>query len=200
MQRYPAAIPCHWDAYVQIVGDLLARTSASERMGAELNMDKALRLWHDAALEVRTADREIFFIGNGASASMASHCAADIMKNSGIRTRVLTDLSALSALANDEGYDNVFALPLQWYMREGDMLVAISSSGRSPNILQAVETAHRKGGSVATLSAFDADNPLRQAGDWNFYVPAPHYGWAESCHAAILHHWMDMASVGMNAL
>jgi D-sedoheptulose 7-phosphate isomerase len=71
------------------------------------------------------------------------------------------------------------------------MLVAISSSGRSPNILAAVAVANRLALTVVTLSAMAPDNPLRASGSLNVYVPAETYGYAESCHAAILHHWMD---------
>jgi D-sedoheptulose 7-phosphate isomerase len=76
-------------------------------------------------------------------------------------------------------------------MRRGDVLVAVSSSGESPNILRAAEESHRLGGAVVTLSAMDPDNTLRKMGSLNFYVPASTYGMAESCHAAILHHWID---------
>jgi D-sedoheptulose 7-phosphate isomerase len=71
------------------------------------------------------------------------------------------------------------------------MVVAISSSGRSANILQAVQTTRKTGGKVITLSAMQRDNPLHNLGDLNFYIPAPSYGMAETCHAAILHYWID---------
>lgn len=188
-----AAYPLQcWQLYAETIGALLTRTDATDQKGRILDMDAALALWRDATLEVRRREQEIVLIGNGASASMASHCAADIMKNCQVRTRVLTDLSMISALGNDEGYNKVYSLPLQWCMREGDMLVAVSSSGKSPNVLEAVNMARQKGALVVTLSAFEVDNPLRSLGHWNFYVGASNYGWAESCHAAILHRWMDI--------
>lgn len=73
----------------------------------------------------------------------------------------------------------------------GDILVAISSSGKSINILNAVQTTKKLGGRVITLSAMSADNPLRKAGELNFYIPAQSYGMAETCHAALLHYWID---------
>ena len=72
------------------------------------------------------------------------------------------------------------------------MLVAISSSGQSPNILRGVKEAKRLGGIVVTLSAMNPENNLRSQGLLNFYVPAKSYGMAETCHAAILHYWMDL--------
>ena len=180
-----------WEACATHIGHLLLSTRATDISGVSLGMQEAFHTWHAKTLELRANDGEIYLIGNGASASMASHCAADIMKNGHVRARVFTDMSLLTAVGNDEGYEKAFSLPLERYIRPHDMLVAVSSSGRSPNIMNAVGLAQQKGGHVVTLSAFDDDNPLRSAGDLNFYVPAPCYGWAESCHAAILHYWMD---------
>ena len=98
----------------------------------------------------------------------------------------------MTALANDISYEEVYAEPLRWNMKAGDMLVAISSSGNSPNIVRAVKTAQSLNGTVVTLSAMGEDNAIRRLGDLNFYVPAQTYGLAETAHAAILHYWMDM--------
>ena len=134
----------------------------------------------------------IFLVGNGASASMASHFSADITKNLHIRTQIFTDLSLITACANDICYEEVYAEPLHWSMKRGDMLVAISSSGNSPNIVRAIDTAKAIGGRIITLSAMDVDNKIRSMGDLNFYIPANTYGLAETCHAAILHYWVDL--------
>ena len=77
-------------------------------------------------------------------------------------------------------------------MVSGEMLVAISSSGQSLNVLKAVEVAAALGGYVVTLSGMAHDNPLRKLGHLNFYVPAKTYGYAEATHTAILHYWMDI--------
>jgi D-sedoheptulose 7-phosphate isomerase len=134
----------------------------------------------------------MYFIGNGASASMASHYSADMAKNGHLHTQVFSDLSLITAISNDIGYEDVFSIPLERRAIKGDMLVAISSSGSSPNILKAVETALRIDLTVITLSAMAPDNPLRQMGSLNFYIPAGTYGHAETGHAAILHHIMDI--------
>jgi len=75
------------------------------------------------------------------------------------------------------------------------MLVAISSSGSSKNVLCAAETAQKRGLKIVTLSAMSPQNPLRSEGLLNAYVCAETYGHAETCHAAILHHWMDMVEI-----
>ena len=141
---------------------------------------------------VHSEGATIYYLGNGASASMASHFAADMAKTGGVRTMVFTDLSLLTAVANDLSYEAVYAEPLKWYMKRGDMVVAISSSGNSPNIVRAVVQAKGLGGTVITISAMNEDNAIRKLGDLNFYIPAKTYGLAETAHAAILHFWMDL--------
>jgi D-sedoheptulose 7-phosphate isomerase len=137
-----------------------------------------------------TGDR-LFFIGNGGSAAIASHMAADWQKAGRIPAMAFNDAPAVTALANDVGYDDVFAEPLRMHARPGDILVAISSSGRSPNICEAVEVAVDRGMKVITLSGFTPDNPLRAMGDVNFYVPSGRYGVVETAHLAILHSLLD---------
>lgn len=156
-----------------------------------LACDVAFAKWRQAAGILRAEDRTLYLIGNGASASMASHFAADLSKNAHIRAQVFTDLSQVTAIGNDMAFDQIYAVPLSRYARPGDMLVAISSSGASPNILAGVEAARARGVSVVTLSGFKPNNPLRARGDINFHVSATSYGIVETCHAALLHFWLD---------
>ena len=185
----------NWKDYVTGVGRLLAAVSVRDRAGKELGPDQGFAIWSLMTTEARQLRKTIFLIGNGASASMASHLAADLAKNGQLRTEVFTDLSLITAISNDLGFDQIFSEPLRRRASRGDLLVAISSSGRSPNILRAVELAHSLDLPLITLSAMDPDNPLRQAGDLNFHVGATTYGQAETCHAAILHHWMDLVEI-----
>jgi D-sedoheptulose 7-phosphate isomerase len=166
--------------------------SVRDADGEELGAEEGYRRWSQLTLALRDARLTIYLVGNGASASMASHMSADLAKNGRLHTEVFSDLSLITAISNDMGYEHVFSEPLSRRAREDDMLVAISSSGRSPNVLAAVEIARKFKLNVVTLSAMDGDNPLRASGDLNFYIKARTYGYAESCHAAILHHWMDM--------
>ena len=180
-----------WDSHIEELGGYLRAVAFTDAAGTERPADEAFTRWHDLAVCVREQKKTIHLIGNGASASMASHFAADIAKNAGIRTNVFSDLSLITALANDMSYELVFAEPLRQHACEGDMLVAISSSGRSPNILEAVRVAVERGLLVITLSGMSPGNPLRSTGCLNFFVPAVTYGYVETCHAALLHHWMD---------
>jgi len=137
---------------------------------------------------------KLIFIGNGGSAGIASHLAIDFAKNGGMRAIALNDAAALTCLGNDFGYEQVFAKQLEWQARPGDMLVAISSSGRSPNILNAAVQARSSGCAIVTFSGFDTDNPLRATGDMNFYVASHHYGLVEISHLSLCHAILDFAS------
>jgi D-sedoheptulose 7-phosphate isomerase len=98
---------------------------------------------------------------------------------------------AITAWANDDGYENVYSSQLERFASQHDMLFAISSSGRSANIINAAETALEKNMTLITLSGFDADNPLSRLGNYNIHVPSHRYGLVEVAHHAILHHILD---------
>ena len=94
-------------------------------------------------------------------------------------------------MSNDFGYDAAFARLVTHYARKGDLLIAISSSGKSANILAAVEAARHVGTGVVTLSGFGQDNPLRTVGDVNFWSPSADYGEVEISHLFLLHYLAD---------
>ena len=102
------------------------------------------------------------------------------------------DPSALTCLGNDLGYENVFAKQIDFHARPGDLLVGISSSGRSPNILNAVKSARARNCKVVTYSGFTEDNPLRSVGDINFFVHSKEYGFVEVAHLALCHAVLDI--------
>jgi len=180
-----------WTKSVGEITKCLLSPRASDADSQPLDIDSAFDRWTDWTVQIREKKRTIFLIGNGASASMASHVAADLAKNAHVHTEVFTDLALITAIANDLSFQEIFSEPLKRRLVPGDMLVAISSSGRSANIIQAVQTTKILGGKVITLSAMQRNNPLHSLGDLNFYIPAPSYGMAETCHAAILHYWID---------
>ena len=126
----------------------------------------------------------VYLIGNGGSSAIASHITNDLVKH-GVSAHALNDAATLTCFANDYGYEHVYSA--QILRHDGSVLVAISSSGHSINILSAVATAKDKGMKVVTLSGFAPDNPLRGKGDCNFYVPSYNYGIVECSHLAILH-------------
>lgn len=134
----------------------------------------------------------IFFIGNGGSSAIASHMTADFMKNGGMNTYSLYDNALTTCMGNDYGYEYVFSRPLEFLIREGDLLVAISSSGNSANIVNAIQVAKEKHAEVLTLTGFKEDNQAKQLGDYNLYVPCMEYGIVESIHNLILQEIVDI--------
>ncbi|MBF0519656.1 MAG: SIS domain-containing protein [Nitrospirae bacterium] len=148
-----------------------------------------------AACEVVTACHKtggkVMFIGNGGSAAIASHMAIDFWKNGRIKATVFNDPSLLTCIANDYGYEFVFEKPIEMFADNGDVLIAISSSGSSKNILNGADMAVKNSCPVITLSGFKPDNPLRKKGGINFYVPSNVYGIVEVAHQYICHLILD---------
>jgi len=138
-------------------------------------------------------DHKVILIGNGGSAAIASHTAIDLSKNARIPAMAFNDPAALTCLANDFGYDQVFAKQISYHALPGDVLVAISSSGMSINILNAVYEVYTRVGfaRIVTFSGFDPANKLRKCGDLNFYVPSDQYGFVELSHMILLHSIID---------
>lgn len=136
---------------------------------------------------LRTIGGVVHLIGNGGSAAMVAHAQNDLVKGGGIKALVHQDIPLLTAFANDNGYARSYADALARWIKLDDVLIAVSSSGASPNILQAAEAANNAGATVITLSGFAPDNPLRYIGHYNFYVPSFDYGQVETTHGALLH-------------
>ncbi len=184
-----------WMQHRKRICQLLAGMEVSGAEAEALSPDEGFAQWRTLTAMLRQQRQTIYLIGNGASASMASHMAADLAKNARLHTQVFTDVALITAISNDMGYDQVFVEPLRRRASAGDMLVAISSSGASPNVLAAVDWAREHELNTVTLSAMQAGNPLRQKGVLNFYIPAQTYSEAETSHAAVLHYWMDLVEI-----
>jgi len=137
---------------------------------------------------------KVFLIGNGASCSMASHFAADLTKNAGISSYSINEGSLLTCFANDFSFETAYMEILKRLMRDGDILIAISSSGKSQNIVNAASFAAKefKNSSVITFTGFKKDNPLMKIGNFNVHVPIEDYGYVESAHAYFLHMLEDL--------
>jgi D-sedoheptulose 7-phosphate isomerase len=158
--------------------------------GSASDLDAGFDRCVDLLAGCGNAGGAVLWIGNGGSAALASHFAVDVF-NAGVRSTAFNDAALLTCMGNDCGYEQVFARPVALFAAPGDVLVAISSSGRSPNILAAVGAARERGCAVVTLSGFRPDNPLRGLGDWNYYVPSEAYGPVETVHAIICHALVD---------
>ena len=156
------------------------------------NYDEGISLLVDIFAKHKNGSTQLFFIGNGGSSAIASHMTADFMKNGGMNTYSLYDNAVTTCMGNDYGYEHIFSKPMEFLVREGDLLVAISSSGNSPNIINAINIAKTKGAFVITLTGFCPDNRAKQLGDINVYVPCEKYGIVESIHNLILQQVVDV--------
>lgn len=178
--------------YFSRLGSLFKETQVTDAEGTLLELPRGIEEAINLIQRHSAQGKKIIFIGNGGSSSIASHQATDFLKNGGIKALAFTDPSLITCISNDLGYPEVFAKPIKILAEEGDVLVAISSSGRSENILKGVEAAGGKGCEIMTMSGFTSDNPLRKAGQLNFYVPSNSYGYVEISHLALCHCILDM--------
>jgi len=134
----------------------------------------------------------IYTIGNGASASIAQHWACDYTKGckkGGLRPRVISlaaNIPLMTAISNDISYDDVYSFQLDALGQEGDVLVAISSSGNSPNVVKAIETAKSLKMKTIALTGFDGGK-ARELADISLHVDINEYEAAEDVHQAIMH-------------
>lgn len=156
------------------------------------NYDQGIELLVDMFTRHKMKDSQLFFIGNGGSSAIASHMTADFMKNGGMNTYSLYDNAVTTCMGNDYGYEYIFSRPIDFLVREGDLLVAISSSGNSCNIINAIENARKKNAEIITFTGFEPTNTVKKMGDINVYVPCMKYGIVESIHNLILQQIVDM--------
>lgn len=181
----------YYKNYLNAHDAALAGLEVTDRGGALMDQDAGFDKLCEISAQIRDAGRNKYMAGNGASAAFANHMALDWTKNGGVATHSFSDSALLTALGNDLGYEEAFSAPLSWYAKSGDLLVTISSSGNSPNIIKTIEVARSKGMGVVTFSGLKPDNASRQLGDVNLYIPAKTYGIVECAHQVLLHVWLD---------
>ena len=133
--------------------------------------------------EVQTSNSKVIVAGNGGSAAIASHVSVDLTKNAKIRCLNFNEADLITCFANDYGFERWVEKAIDFYGDEGDLLILISSSGQSENMLNGVKAARNANfKSVVTLSGFAKDNPLSQLGDINLWLDSRAYNFVESVH------------------
>lgn len=157
-----------------------------------MDYDRGIQLLLERFTEHKKKGSQVFFIGNGGSSAIASHMTADFMKNGGMKTYSLYDNAVTTCMGNDYGYEYIFSRPLEFLLNPNDLMVAISSSGNSKNICNAIDIAYNKGAEVITFTGFRPDNYAKRAGDINVYVPCEKYGIVESIHNLVLQQIVDL--------
>ncbi len=178
-------------ARLNLFNEVLSTIKCANLDGVLQDTDESFDNVVQKLLDVRSSKSHVYVVGNGGSASVASHMAIDLLNMSKIKAHTLFDHSTLTCVSNDYGYENVFSKPLDTLLNEDDFLLAISSSGKSSNILNAVNVAQVKGAYVLTLSGFSSDNPLNKLGTQNIWLDSCDYGVVEIGHAFILHNIAD---------
>ena len=181
-------------SYFDHLARLLRTTQATDAQGRPIALEDAFSSVAQQARKAHERGNKLLFIGNGGSSAIASHMAIDYAKNGNLRAIALNDPATLTCLSNDLGYENVFAAQIEMQAQQGDTLIAISSSGRSENILRAVEVARGRRCSVVTFTGFAAENPLRKRGHLNLWVESSFYGHVEIAHLSLCHAILDLSS------
>ena len=184
--KFPAAPYANAAEYFDAYAGETARAAKSVEAAALTGAAEIL-------LDAYTRDAGVFVCGNGGSASIANHIQCDHVK--GVRTatdltpRVLslsTNVELLTAIANDLGYEDVFVYQLQAQSRPGDVLIAVSSSGRSPNIVRALTRARENSLRTIAITGFDG-GAARTVAEVSVHVDCANYGIIEDLHQAIMH-------------
>lgn len=180
--------------YLRSVHDLAMQVQASDAAGGVVPFDAAMADTVELITSLRDDGRKVLLIGNGGSAAVVAHMHVDLCNAGRTRALLFNDIPMLTATSNDHGYGAVFERPGTLWADEGDVLIAVSSSGRSENILRAVTACAERGCRAVTFTGFAPDNPLRRLGCLNFWVPAHAYGAVELVHSTLAHFITDLVA------
>jgi len=155
----------------------------SEALKPSNGLSKKLIQIRDLLLEVNNNNNKVLIFGNGGSAAIASHFSVDITKNAKMRCLNFNEADLITCFSNDYGFDRWVEKAIDFYGDEGDLLILISSSGQSENMLNGVQAARNANfKSIVTLSGFAKDNPLSQLGDINLWLDSKAYNFVENVH------------------
>ena len=127
-----------------------------------------------------------YIAGNGGSASTASHMSTDLTKNAKIKSMSFNDVNLITCFANDYGYENWVLEAIKAYTNKNDLIILISSSGTSNNIVNAAKYCKSNKINLITFSGFNKDNPLSKLGNINFHIDSNKYNYIEMSHHIIL--------------
>jgi D-sedoheptulose 7-phosphate isomerase len=136
--------------------------------------------------EIKKNKKKVILVGNGGSAAMASHVSVDLTKISKIRAINFNESDLLTCFSNDYGYENWVQKALSFYADKGDLLICISSSGKSKNIINGAKFAKKIGCKVVTLTGFNQKNEVRKIGHINLWLNSKNYNLIEMTH----HIWL----------
>ena len=129
---------------------------------------------------------KVYIVGNGGSSSIASHVSVDFAKVAGVPSDTFNNANLITCFANDYGHDNWISEAIKTYTNKNDLIILISSSGTSKNIVNAAQYCNKNKKSLITLSGFSNNNPLSQLGNINIHINSESYNFIEMSHHIIL--------------
>lgn len=171
--------------------EIISKTDIDIEHDIFKNIDNGIQKIFELLSDTKKNNSNVYIIGNGGSAGVAAHATTDFFNVANIRATTLHESSLLTCMTNDYGYENAFMKMISLLIKKEDILIAISSSGQSKNILNAVIEAKKINSNVITLSGFSSNNPLRKMGNINIWIDSNDYGFVEIGHQFILHNIAD---------
>ena len=158
---------------------------------SEINIDKLIQLYKFCE-KIKKNKKKIIIVGNGGSAAIASHFSVDMTKNGKIRCINFNESDLLTCFANDYGYQNWVRQALKFYCDEDDLIILISSSGKSLNMINAAKSIDKKKNILITFTGFNGNNLLSKYGRINFTVNSKNYNIIENIHQYWLLNIVDL--------
>ncbi|GJL53189.1 MAG: phosphoheptose isomerase [Nitrospirales bacterium] len=148
----------------------------------KLDVSSKLIELKEMMIECHAKGNKTIIVGNGGSAAIASHCSVDFNKAAGVRCMNFNESSLITCLANDYGYEAWVAKALEFHAKSGDLVILISSSGKSSNMICGADYALSHGMMVVTLTGFALNNPLKSRGHVNLWIDSSSYNFIECFH------------------
>ena len=151
---------------------------------SQINEDILIKIkkLYELILKIKKNKKKIIIVGNGGSAAIASHFSVDMTKNGGVRCVNFNESDLLTCFANDYGYENWVKEALKFYSDKGDLIILISASGNSRNMLNAAKFAKKNKNKLITFTGFNGKNLLSKQGYINFNVNSKKYNFIENTH------------------
>ncbi len=148
----------------------------------ETDVSEQLIYMKELLIDLKKQDNKVIIAGNGGSAAIASHVAVDFTKQAGIRAVNFNEADLITCFANDYGYEHWVAKAVEFYGDKGDVVILISSSGQSKNMINGAVKAKGLDMKVITFTGFNKNNPLKMVGDYSFWVDSRAYNIVENTH------------------
>lgn len=154
----------------------------------------------DLIIQTKKKKAKIIIFGNGGSSAIASHFTVDMIKNSGIECVNFNEYDHITCMSNDFGYENWIKKTLEFHLKKDDLVILISSSGMSKNIINAAKFLKKKNNKLITLTGFNKKNLLQKYGNINFWINSSVYNIVENAHQIILLLINDLTSLQLKDL